>query len=133
VLCLRHGSANQVRIVFSLRHGAANQVRIVLSPRHGAVNQVRIVLSPRHGATNQVRRAQWPGQYPDAWFPFIDTCVIAPCALLAGLGFRVPWTASVLVLDMLYDSAALIWTQTCAKSDRWSHQEPGHPSSLSDG
>lgn len=39
---------------------------------------------------------------------------MAPCALLAAAGVKVPWTASALVLDMLYDDAALIYNQMCA-------------------
>ena len=48
-------------------------------------------------------------------FPWLEAFVLAPCAVLAACGVKVQWTATALVLDMLWDSAALIWTQTCAQ------------------
>ncbi len=51
-----------------------------------------------------------------AGFPWLGALVFAPCALLAALGVQVPITASVMTLDMLWNSASLIWNQLCALS-----------------
>ena len=46
-----------------------------------------------------------------AGFPWLGVLVFAPCALLAALGVQVPVTASVMTLDMVYNSSSLIWQQ----------------------
>ncbi|CAD7703390.1 unnamed protein product [Ostreobium quekettii] len=43
-------------------------------------------------------------------FPWMGVCVLLPCAALATLGYYVPITASALLLDMLKESASMIWT-----------------------
>ena len=48
-------------------------------------------------------------------FPWLSVLVFAPCALLAGLGVWVPVTASVMTLDMVWNSASLAWSQLCAR------------------
>lgn len=55
---------------------------------------------------------RFPQHFHLASFPWLEALVLAPCSILAAAGVRVPWTAAVLVLDELHDSAELIWSQT---------------------
>lgn len=62
-------------------------------------------------------QAQW-AQYPAAMFrkprfPWLEVAVLAPCAVAAALGVKPTWTATPLVIDMVYDSWNLILTQLC--------------------
>ena len=59
----------------------------------------------------RVRR--FPDRYPSPSFPYVEFCLLLPCAVLAIFGWRVPITGTILVLDMLKDSGTLIWNQTC--------------------
>ncbi len=42
-------------------------------------------------------------------YPWFDIWVLVPCATLVVLGIKTSLAASVLVLDMLWDSARLLW------------------------
>lgn len=42
---------------------------------------------------------------------WLEIVVLAPCAVAAAVGFKVAWTATPLVIDMVYDSWNLILTQ----------------------
>lgn len=46
-----------------------------------------------------------------AGFPLLGICVFIPAALLAAAGIQVPITASIMTLDMIYNSSSLIWEQ----------------------
>lgn len=58
------------------------------------------------------RAQRFPERYPAPMYPYIEVLFLLPCALLAILGWRVPLTGTILVLDMLKDSGLLIWNQT---------------------
>ena len=42
-------------------------------------------------------------------YPWFDIWVLVPCATLVVLGIKTSLFASILVLDMLWDSARLLW------------------------
>ena len=44
-------------------------------------------------------------------YPYRGIFLFVPCAVLAALGIWVPFTASVMTLDMLWNSSELIWNQ----------------------
>ncbi len=45
-----------------------------------------------------LKRAQkYPRHYKTVQFPWLEVLVLTPCAVLAALGVKVPWTASALV------------------------------------
>ncbi len=46
-----------------------------------------------------------------AGYPYMGIYFFVPCAVLAALGIWVPFTASVMTLDMLWNSSELIWNQ----------------------
>ena len=46
-----------------------------------------------------------------AGYPYLGIYLFVPCAVLAALGIWVPATASVMTLDMLWNSSELIWSQ----------------------
>mmetsp|Transcript_14227 Transcript_14227/g.42975 ORF Transcript_14227/g.42975 Transcript_14227/m.42975 type:complete len:384 (-) Transcript_14227:2002-3153(-) len=61
-------------------------------------------------------REQWAlyelsGGFSRPKFPWLEAFVLMPCSFGAALGIKVPWTATALVVDMLYDSANLVITQ----------------------
>mmetsp|Transcript_14171 Transcript_14171/g.36369 ORF Transcript_14171/g.36369 Transcript_14171/m.36369 type:complete len:391 (+) Transcript_14171:154-1326(+) len=58
------------------------------------------------------RAARFPERYLTPSFPYVEVFFLLPCALLAIVGWRVPITGTILVLDMLKDSGLLIWNQT---------------------
>lgn len=60
------------------------------------------------------RAARFPERYLTPSFPYVEVFFLLPCALLAIVGWRVPITGTILVLDMLKDSGLLIWNQTCS-------------------
>eukprot|EP00191_Tetraselmis_sp_GSL018_P004552 CAMPEP_0177596572 /NCGR_PEP_ID=MMETSP0419_2-20121207/11176_1 /TAXON_ID=582737 /ORGANISM="Tetraselmis sp., Strain GSL018" /LENGTH=304 /DNA_ID=CAMNT_0019088537 /DNA_START=1064 /DNA_END=1976 /DNA_ORIENTATION=- len=60
----------------------------------------------------QMRARRYPERYPSPEFPYVEVFFLLPCAVLAILGWQVPLTASILVLDILKDSGLLIWNQT---------------------
>ena len=45
---------------------------------------------------------------PTAGFPYFNLLVVVPCALLTMMGVTTWFTAGLLVLDMLRDSAGII-------------------------
>ncbi|PSC68068.1 family transcriptional regulator [Micractinium conductrix] len=55
------------------------------------------------------RARRWPQYYPAPRFPWFSCTVLLPCAVLAALGVRVLWTASVLVAYEALDSLQLVW------------------------
>lgn len=46
-----------------------------------------------------------------AGFPYLGMFVFVPAALLAAAGVQVPITATIMTLDMIYNSSSLIWSQ----------------------
>ena len=43
-------------------------------------------------------------------YPYLGIFLFVPSAVLAALGIWVPFTASIMTLDMLWNSSELIWT-----------------------
>ena len=60
---------------------------------------------PEARARIRVQTASLPG------FPWIGVVFLLPCAVLAMFGFKVPITATILVLDMLKESGSMITVQ----------------------
>lgn len=46
-----------------------------------------------------------------AGYPYLGIFLFVPCAVLAALGIWVPFTASIMTLDMLWNSSELFWNQ----------------------
>ncbi|CAK0770665.1 hypothetical protein CVIRNUC_003790 [Coccomyxa viridis] len=57
------------------------------------------------------RRNMYPHRFPPIRYPYLGIYIFVPCAVLAALGIWVPATASVMTLDMLWNSSELIWSQ----------------------
>ena len=50
-----------------------------------------------HSAEYLQRAQRYPKHYRPTRFPWLEVVVLTPCAVLAALGVKVPWTASALV------------------------------------
>ncbi|BDA42266.1 probable surfeit locus protein 4 homolog at C-terminar half [Coccomyxa sp. Obi] len=57
------------------------------------------------------RRKFYPHRMPAARFPYLGLFVFIPAAVLAAAGVQVPVTATIMTLDMIYNSSSLIWSQ----------------------
>ena len=56
-----------------------------------------------------LRRAQkYPRHYKTVRFPWLEVLVLTPCAVLAALGVKVPWTASALVCSVVVRDSAVM-------------------------
>ncbi|KAK9901596.1 hypothetical protein WJX75_003946 [Coccomyxa subellipsoidea] len=57
------------------------------------------------------RRKFYPHRIAAARFPYLGLFVFIPAAVLAAVGVQVPITATIMTLDMIYNSSSLIWSQ----------------------
>ena len=98
---LMQGAEHRITAVYSLsRHGPTQRRHAPkVCARHGTK-------MPTAAASAAARRA-----YCCAGYPYRGIYIFVPCAVLAALGIWVPATASVMTLDMLWNSSELIWSQ----------------------
>ncbi len=60
-----------------------------------------------------MKRAQkYPRHYRTVRFPWLEVLILTPCAVLAALGVKVPWTASALVCLVLARANAVMTRET---------------------
>ena len=87
-------SANLPAIIsIRLMLSSAGQTTLILRMRKHPLCMHRQTRTPEF-----LRRAKrFPQHYKSTRFPWLEAFVLTPCAILAALGIKVPWTATALV------------------------------------